>query len=90
MDAFDVLVFKQGREGVSEVRGVKATEEGAGRDRGEAGAYRETAALSVGSGGATTLKLISLAAMEIGFLGEIVRTGRGLYEGALHGRGARV
>jgi hypothetical protein len=32
VDALDVLVIKQRREGVSEVHRVKAKEEGAGRD----------------------------------------------------------
>jgi hypothetical protein len=77
VDALDVLVIKQRREGVSEVHGVKAKEEGAGRDRGEAGAYRETTALSLGSGSAATLKSISLVVMEFGFLGERVWTGKG-------------
>jgi hypothetical protein len=34
-------------------------------------------ALSLGSGGAAALKSISLATMELGFLGERVRTGEG-------------
>jgi hypothetical protein len=47
------------------------------RDQDGVSTHRRSAALLFTSGGTAALKLISLAAMDLGFLGEKVRTGEG-------------
>jgi hypothetical protein len=72
------LVLKQRRKGVSEVRGVKATEEVQVEIEEGVEVHRQSAMPTIGSGGAASPGSGSLGARWLGFRGGLRAGGEGV------------